>query len=115
MYSDTVRNPTKTTLFHLTQMRKHVSKFLQCSIILFRCHCRIPYRRGIEWHDFKGALSPGFLLFLVQFCQNYCLLPVIVGKNAPTIINKMNSNEILAGRANHNNFVGEFSMDRVKF
>ena len=27
----------------------------------------------------------------------------------------MNSNEILAGRANHNNFVGDFSMYRVKF
>ena len=30
--------------------------------------------------------------------------------NAP-----MNSNEILVGRANHNNFVGDFSMHRVKF
>ena len=30
-------------------------------------------------------------------------------------INKMNSNEILAGRANHNNFVGDFSMHSVKF
>ena len=27
----------------------------------------------------------------------------------------MNSNEILAGRANHNNFVGDFSMHKVKF
>ena len=27
----------------------------------------------------------------------------------------LNSNEILAERANHNNFVGDFSMHRVKF
>ena len=27
----------------------------------------------------------------------------------------MNSNEILAGRANHNNFVGDFPMHRVEF
>ena len=27
----------------------------------------------------------------------------------------MNSSEILAGRANHDNFVGDFSMHRVKF
>ena len=27
----------------------------------------------------------------------------------------MNSNEILVGRANHNNFVGDFSMHREKF
>ena len=25
---------------------------------------------------FKGALSPGFLLFMVQLCQNHCLLPL---------------------------------------
>ena len=66
-------------------------------------------------HPVKGALSPGFLLFVVQFCQNYCLLSVIVEKKCSYRINKMNSNEILAGRANHNNFVGDFSMHRVKF
>ena len=73
-------------------------------------HCKIVVH-------LKGALSLGFLLFLVQFCQNYCLLPVIVEKKCSYRIKQKNSSEILVGQANHhdNNFVGDFSMHRVKF
>ena len=50
----------------------------------------------------KGTLSPGFLLFWVQFCPNYFLWPVIVQNwKCSYRINKMNLNEIWAGRANH--------------
>lgn len=43
----------------------------------------------------------------------FCLLSC--KKKCSYRISKMNSNEILAGRANYNNFVGHLSMHRVKF
>ena len=64
---------------------------------------------------FKGALSPGFLLFLVQFCQNYCLLPVIVQKNAPTESTRWIPMKFYSRASYHNNFVGDFLMHRVNF